>query len=57
MKLVSELAEGIADDYRDKKQQKLQRTFVKASDAAGARLKGTTACELLNVLQFLFEYF
>ena len=45
MNLVSELAEGIADEYRDKKQQKLQRTFVKASDAAGARLKGTTACE------------
>lgn len=47
MTLISELAEGIADDYRDKKQQKLQRTFVKASDAAGARLKGTTTCEFV----------
>jgi len=46
MTLVSELSEGIADGYREKKQQKIQRTFVKASDAAGAKIKGRTSmCE------------
>lgn len=46
MALIVELSEGIADAFRAKKEQKLQRTFVKASDAAGAKIKGRTAtCE------------
>lgn len=42
MKLVGELSEGIADSFREKKQNKIQRTFVQASDAAGAKIKGRT---------------
>lgn len=49
MELVAKLSEGIADSFREKKQQKLQRTFIKASDAAGAKIKGRTAtCEFLK---------
>lgn len=45
MDLVKELSEGIADSFREKKQSKLQRTFVKASDAAEAKFKGRSTCE------------
>lgn len=37
METVSELSKGVADSYREKKKDKLKRTFVKASDAAEAR--------------------
>ncbi|XP_015513697.1 NF-kappa-B-repressing factor [Neodiprion pinetum] len=40
MQLVAELSQEIAADYREKQKSKLQRTFVKASDAAGAKAKG-----------------
>ncbi|KAF0306151.1 NF-kappa-B-repressing factor [Amphibalanus amphitrite] len=38
MQLVRELSAGIADDYRREKQKKIQRTFVRASDAAEAKV-------------------
>ncbi|PSN34429.1 hypothetical protein C0J52_20394 [Blattella germanica] len=40
MQLVENLAKGVADSYREKQKSRLQRTFVKASDAAGAKAKG-----------------
>ncbi|GLG98536.1 Protein of unknown function [Gryllus bimaculatus] len=40
MQLVGQLSQGVADGYREKQKTKLQRTFVKASDAAGAKVKG-----------------
>lgn len=40
MQLVAELSEGVADEHREKQKGKLKRTFVKASDAAGAKVKG-----------------
>lgn len=39
MELVERLSEGLADDLREKRKGKLQRTFVAASDAAEARAK------------------
>lgn len=39
MDLVESLSEGLADDLREKRKGKLQRTFVAASDAAEARAK------------------
>jgi hypothetical protein len=42
MQLVASLSEGIADGYREKQKGRLQRTFVQASDAAGAKAKGRT---------------
>lgn len=41
MDLVAELSEDIAKDYRERQKTKLQRTFVKASDAASSKAKGT----------------
>ncbi|XP_071522017.1 uncharacterized protein [Panulirus ornatus] len=43
MEEVSILARDVGEDYKEKKKTKLQRTFVKASDAAGAKVKGTIA--------------
>lgn len=40
MQLVASLAQGVADGYREKQKGRLQRTFVQASDAAGAKAKG-----------------
>lgn len=40
MHLVASLSEGVADRYREKQKGRLQRTFVQASDAAGAKAKG-----------------
>lgn len=40
MRLVADLSKGVADDYREKQKGKLKRTFIKASDAAGAKVKG-----------------
>lgn len=40
MQLISDLSKGVADEFREKKKGKLKRTFVQASDAAGAKIKG-----------------
>lgn len=40
MQLVAGLSAGVADEYRENQKGRLQRTFVKASDAAGAKAKG-----------------
>ncbi|RZF49208.1 hypothetical protein LSTR_LSTR010938 [Laodelphax striatellus] len=42
MKLVEELSKDVAVDYREQKKNRLQRTFVAASDAAEAKAKGTS---------------
>ena len=47
MQLIAELAEDIVGEYREKQKSKLKRTFVKASDAASSKVKGTCKnCEL-----------
>ncbi|XP_076168254.1 NF-kappa-B-repressing factor [Ptiloglossa arizonensis] len=43
MQLITELAHDIVGEYRKKQKKKLQRTFVKASDAASSKVKGLTA--------------
>ncbi|XP_066979375.1 uncharacterized protein [Macrobrachium rosenbergii] len=40
MEEVSYLARGVGLEYKERKKTKLQRTFVKASDAAGAKVRG-----------------
>ncbi|XP_015598689.1 NF-kappa-B-repressing factor isoform X2 [Cephus cinctus] len=40
MQMIAELSQDVAKDYREKQKTKLQRTFVKASDAASAKVKG-----------------
>ncbi|XP_053983379.1 NF-kappa-B-repressing factor isoform X1 [Hylaeus volcanicus] len=40
MQLIAELARDIVEDYRERQKKKLQRTFVKASDAASSKVKG-----------------
>nr|CAD7458721.1 unnamed protein product [Timema tahoe] len=40
MQRVAALSKGIVDNYREKQKSRLQRTFVQASDAAGAKAKG-----------------
>lgn len=39
MDLIEKLSEGLADDLRESRKGKLQRTFVAASDAAEAKAK------------------
>jgi len=39
MELIGKLSEGLADELREKRKGKLQRTFVAASDAAEAKAK------------------
>ena len=41
MDLIAELSAEVAGEYREKQKTKLQRTFVKASDAASSKAKGT----------------
>ncbi|CAL7940936.1 unnamed protein product [Xylocopa violacea] len=43
MQLIAELAQDIVGEYREKQKTKLQRTFVKASDAASSKVKGFRA--------------
>ncbi|KAH8363422.1 hypothetical protein KR084_010025, partial [Drosophila pseudotakahashii] len=43
MRLVAELSKEIAEDFRRKRDQRLKRTFVSASDAAEQRAKGRRA--------------
>lgn len=40
MQMISELSDEVVTDYRAKQKNRLQRTFVKASDAASSRAKG-----------------
>lgn len=40
MRLVGELSQEVAKEFREDRAQKLKRTFVKASDAAEQRAKG-----------------
>lgn len=40
MQRVALMSEGIVESYRQNKKLKLQRTFVKASDAAESRYTG-----------------
>ncbi|KAL2749484.1 NF-kappa-B-repressing factor isoform X1 [Vespula maculifrons] len=40
MHLISELAQDVVCEYRERKKNKLQRTFVKASDAARTKAQG-----------------
>lgn len=40
MEQVAVLARDVGHDYKENKKKKLQRTFVKASDAAEAKVKG-----------------
>ncbi|XP_012280206.1 NF-kappa-B-repressing factor [Orussus abietinus] len=40
MQVVADLSHDVAKDYREKQKTKLQRTFVKASDVANAKVKG-----------------
>lgn len=40
MDLVAELSQDVAAEYREKQKTKLQRTFVKASEAASSKAKG-----------------
>ncbi|EFN80210.1 NF-kappa-B-repressing factor [Harpegnathos saltator] len=42
MDLVAELSKEVAAEYREKQKTKLQRTFVKASEAASSKVKGCT---------------
>lgn len=53
MDLVAELSQDVAAEYREKQKTKLQRTFVKASEAASSKAKGIKNCELY----FVFSYF
>lgn len=40
MQRVAELSKDVAEDFRSSRANKLKRTFVGASDAAGAKAKG-----------------
>lgn len=48
MDLVESLSIDLADDLREKRKGKLQRTFVGASDVAEARAKNIR-CELTSL--------
>lgn len=59
MDLIETLSEGLADDLREKRKGKLQRTFVAASDAAEAkakRCKYIISIIILNKLKQLLWY-
>lgn len=38
MELVEELAFGVVQEYRESQKNRLKRTFVSGSDAAGAKV-------------------
>lgn len=56
MDLVKELSQDVAAEYREKQKEKLQRTFVEASQAASSKVKGIKKnCELrLKTIYFMF---
>lgn len=41
MRMIAELSKDVVKDYREKQKNRLQRTFVGASDAASSKAKGT----------------
>lgn len=48
MKMIAELSKDVVKDYREKQKDRLQRTFVGASDAASSKAKGTARnCEFI----------
>lgn len=50
MDLIADLSHDVAGEYREKQKSKLQRTFVKASDAASSKAKGTLKnCESITL--------
>lgn len=51
MQLITELAQNIVGEYREKRKIKLQRKVVKASDAASSKVKGISkSCEFYHVM-------
>ena len=48
MELIEELSHGIAQPFRDRQKQRIQRTFVSGSDAAEARLKRGNIKNMIN---------
>ncbi|XP_014215135.1 NF-kappa-B-repressing factor-like [Copidosoma floridanum] len=53
MQMISELSHEVVKDYRVKQKTRLQRTFVKASDAASSKAKGTARnCESRSPIRF-----
>ncbi|XP_025419544.1 NF-kappa-B-repressing factor-like [Sipha flava] len=50
MDLIEKLSKGLADDFREKRKLKLQKTFVAASTVAEAKAKGNTqtAIQMIN---------
>jgi hypothetical protein len=48
MDLIEKLSKGLADDFREKRKLKLQKTFVAASTVAEAKAKGMRFC-ILNL--------
>lgn len=54
MQLIAELAQDIVGDYRERQKNKLQRTFVKASDAASSKVKGISKnCEFYQLQYYI----
>jgi hypothetical protein len=46
MKIIANLSVKITQDYREKQKNRIKRTFVKASEAASIKAKGTAVnCE------------
>lgn len=51
MELVANLSQDVAKDFRNERSKRLQRTFVKASDAAEAKAKGRKKnCEFYHLI-------
>ncbi|XP_001600262.1 NF-kappa-B-repressing factor [Nasonia vitripennis] len=48
MRTIAELSKEVVGDYRDKQKNRLQRTFVGASDAASSKVKGQSRQEKSN---------
>lgn len=44
MQQIALLSKEVADDYRKSRADKIKRTFVGASEAAGAKVKGRKNC-------------
>ncbi|GBP09920.1 hypothetical protein EVAR_71722_1, partial [Eumeta japonica] len=48
MRMVAELSQEVAKDFRSERATRLKRTFVAASDAAEARAKGRKSSQTAN---------
>ncbi|OAD54835.1 NF-kappa-B-repressing factor [Eufriesea mexicana] len=51
MQLVAVLAQDIVSEYRNKQKNKVQRKFIKASDAANLKVTGNTASTSVNITE------